>query len=409
MIRTFFVPLIFSLCLLLAATVAAEAQGTAYKAVPPMLPAVTDYYDVLAEVETTYQTAVYAPKDGVLAEIFAKQGEGVNNNVALARYAPSPDAPHIKDLQNELTEMRRSFAHIQDLRAKDMVSEPYFEEKHKALGVLEAQIRQYDPKRNDAVISAPLRGKVLWRNPGLDSSSVVKAGDKLFEVGEMTVLRLKFRLPVSRQRALASDSDIQIKTAADSAPLAGKITFATPAPDADGDVLFYAQIPYTPALVPGESVNIGIMSPDLPLRFLIPASALTSSGEVMVLPEKTANGTLITQLRPVVTLPYDDVFVEVVSGLRPTEYVVDHPPENPVKGQALEIIFDDAAYARPETTRAALQAKYADMKEKVAQNRPAYIPATTPPPTPGGCGGSHLQVADGGSCVADAPADNAVN
>ncbi len=246
------------------------------------------------------------------------------------------------ELDRELLLARQNISSKSDVeRAEYKLDQSRHEYEKTQLATQSGQARVEAVKIEIAksTVRAPIRGIVTRRYVTLGTN--VARNDKLFEVSQLSPLKVKFQLPQSEKGRLNPGQIVNLSSANSDALIASaRIRRIDPLADATSNTLGYlADVVSGSGLIPGLAVNVHLPRAAAVPSFWIPRAAFAANAELQ-------NGTLstiwvvegdktATRLVQVKTVEGDQV--EIVSGLNVNERVILTPSKELKEGDVVEV------------------------------------------------------------------------
>lgn len=246
------------------------------------------------------------------------------------------------ELEREILLARQNISSKSDVeRAEYKLDQSRHEYEKTRLATQSAQARVEAVKIEIAksTVRAPIRGIVTRRYVTLGTN--VARNDKLFEVSQLSPLKVKFQLPQSENVRLRPGQIVNLSSVNSDQMIArARIRRIDPLADATTNTLGYlADIVSGSSLIPGLAVNVRLPRVVGATSFWIPRAAFAANVDLQ-------NGALntiwvfdgdrsVTRLVTVKTVEGDQV--EVVSGLTVNERVILTPSKELKEGDVVEV------------------------------------------------------------------------
>jgi len=190
-----------------------------------------------------------------------------------------------------------------------------------------------------STVRAPIRGIVTRRHVTLGTNVV--RNDKLFEVSQLSPLKVKFQLPQSEKGRLAPGQVVNLSSVSSDQLIArARIRRIDPLADPTSNTLGYlADIVSGSGLIPGLAVNVRLPQAAGATTFWIPRAAFAANADL----QDGALNTIwvvdgdrsATRLVTVKTVEGDQV--EVISGLTVNERVILTPSKELKEGDVVQV------------------------------------------------------------------------
>ena len=196
-----------------------------------------------------------------------------------------------------------------------------------------AQAGRSDVMMGWTQIKAPAPGKVVERMA--DSGTAIFPGTPLLVIESTARPQVLADIPTERAAGLRPGMEVRLRSAAASEVSKGKIAEIIPRSNAASHtVQFKVDLPPDSSLPTGQFVKV-----EIPIgtrdSLLVPRRAIRETGQLTGL--FVADGASKARFRLIKAAPYDDAFVEVLSGVEPGEIVIASLTDQIMDGISLEI------------------------------------------------------------------------
>lgn len=189
-----------------------------------------------------------------------------------------------------------------------------------------------------SIIRAPISGVITRRYVSLGTG--VPAGEKLFELSNLSPLEVKFQLPQPDRGRLAPGQTVELYSAEGDRPLArARIRRIDPLADATSNTIgCVADVTGGVGLLPGLAVNVRVRREAPPASFWVPRAAFAAGDDVR--PGGEARLRVVAEgkcaIRAVLVKALEGDQVEIVSGVAAGDRVILAPPPQLKEGDAVE-------------------------------------------------------------------------
>jgi membrane fusion protein, multidrug efflux system len=321
-------------------------------------------FDLPGRLEAEDDASIHSRVSGYVKAWYADIGAKVKRGQALAAI-DTPDldqqlAQAQADLAREKADLALADSTSQRWSAmlkQDSVSQQAADEKSSELAVKradyaagEANVRRLQALESFKTLSAPFDGVVTARHA--DIGALVSAGDtggpELFSVASTAQLRLYVHLPQDYAGRVAQGMHVRFEVP----ERPGQTFDATVASSNDdidaqsGTLLVQLTVDNrSGALIPGEYAQVRFQLHAAADAVRVPASALLFRGSHPQLAVVDANGRVA--LRDIVIGTDYGTALEIDSGVKQGDRVIDNPPDSIVTGEAVKVVNAGAGSGGP--------------------------------------------------------------
>jgi len=267
------------------------------------------------------QETVVAPQiAGRIVSLNIAQGQVLQRGAILARLDDSIQRAALAAAEAALTNARQIYERDRQVVKSGGVSEQQLQSDEAAVQQAEAQLRQAQVNLEYTTIQAPFTGMLGMRQVSL--GAYLKDGDAIVRLRQMNPLYLDFELPQQTIGRIMLGQKANFAVPGLAGEFEGTVTTVDPALDADSrNVHVQVTVPNPKLLLkPGMFAHVRLVVGTKPETLFVPAQAIVPEGDVryawVVAPEDKA------EQRSVQVGAYHNNWVEIISGLKPSDRVV---------------------------------------------------------------------------------------
>ncbi|MCB9979781.1 MAG: efflux RND transporter periplasmic adaptor subunit [Rhodospirillales bacterium] len=281
---------------------------------------------VQAEVSPRQSVEIQAPRDGIIAEIYAWPGDEISNGSVLARLDTSDLETEKEKLEKERNEFSAHLRRIEGLLEKKLVDSQIWDNNLKKLAQIRAELAVLDEKINRSYISAPDRGTVLWSE--LKAGQSVKGAEPLFWVGDPKNLWLTTKISEEYAVKLKKDDLIGVFLDEKSEPILGRVDFIGYKGPKGDKVNLYVKAARLGDLRVGHSYDILIPISVNDEMSVLPENVLTKDGYVYVINPLGLEPDKFFTIKTKADIESREQGIIRVKNIDENTYVLLNPPEN---------------------------------------------------------------------------------
>ena len=337
-----------------------------FEALPSNSPTTGDLL-IPAALSVDTIAVLLAEREGRITRLAGQEGARVNKGDVLAEFNADDQRSQLQQAELEVSRLkveeqqyealvklnrseldREILLNKQNISSKSDVeraeykldqSRHEFEKTQLATKSAQARVEAVKIEIAKSTVRAPISGIVTRRHVTLGTS--VARNDKLFEVAQLSPLRVKFQLPQSEKGRLRPGQIINLSPIDSEALIArARVQRIDPLADATSNTIGYvADVVSGSGLIPGLAVNVHLPRAAGVQSFWIPRAAFAANAELQ-------NGSLstiwvvdgdrsATRLVQVKSVEGDQV--EVVSGLSGNERVILTPSKELKEGDVVQV------------------------------------------------------------------------
>ena len=337
-----------------------------FEALPSNSPTTGDLL-IPAALSVDTIAVLLAEREGRITRLAVQEGARVNKGDVLAEFNADDQRSQLQQAELEVSRLkveeqqyealvklnrseldREILLNKQNISSKSDVeraeykldqSRHEFDKTRLATQSAQARVEAVKIEIAKSTVRAPISGIVTRRHVTLGTS--VARNDKLFEVAQLSPLKVKFQLPQSEKGRLRPGQIISLSPIDSDALIArARIKRIDPLADATSNTIGYvADVVSGSGLIPGLAVNVHLPRAAGAQSFWIPRAAFAANAELQ-------NGSLstiwvvdgdrsATRLVQVKSVEGDQV--EVISGLSVNERVILTPSKELKEGDVVQI------------------------------------------------------------------------
>ncbi|MEJ2168670.1 MAG: efflux RND transporter periplasmic adaptor subunit [Desulfobacterales bacterium] len=267
------------------------------------------------------QETVVAPQiAGKIVSLNIAQGQVLQRGAILAQLDDSIQKAALAAAEAALTNARQIYERDRQVVKTGGVSEQQLQSDEAAVQQAEAQLRQAQVNLEYATIRAPFTGILGMRQVSL--GAYLKDGDAIVRLRQMNPLYLDFELPQQTVGRIMLGQKAKFAVPGLAGEFKGTVTTIDPALNADSrNVHVQATVPNPKLLLkPGMFAHVRLIVGTKPETLFVPAQAIVPEGDVryvwVVAPQDKA------EQRRVEVGVYDNNWVQIISGLKPSDRVI---------------------------------------------------------------------------------------
>ena len=321
--------------------------------VPAHIGAIASYYTATATLTAEKEAEVLARVTGLVESLGCEEGDVVQNGHVLLQIDNDEYLLRLRQAEANKTNLENRHNRLKGMFEQQLVSAQEFEAATNEFKAAEAAEELARLDLSYTTVRAPFSGRVVRRLVNVGQN--VNVGTPLFVVSDFNPLLAIVHVPSKEFKRLKPDQPVELVLDSNHQRLDGRIKLVSPVIDpTSGTIKITIEISeYPVGTRPGDFAEVRIVTERREGSTLIPKVAVfTDRGDqvVYVAADSTAE-------RRVVELGFeDDVYAEILSGVKQDENVVVKGQRSLKHGAAIKVIGDAAA----DSTRTP-QAKQAGM------------------------------------------------
>ena len=298
----------------------AVAMAVHVEAAPVKVADLKQELSAVGSLSSPQETVVAPQIAGKIVSLDIAQGQVLQRGAILARLDDSIQKAALAAAEATLTNARQIYERDRQVVKTGGVSEQQLQSDEATVQQAEAQLQQAQVNLEYTTIRAPFTGLLGMRQVSL--GAYLKEGDAIVRLRQMNPLYLDFELPQQMIGRVMLGQKANFAMPGLSGEFEGTVTAIDPALDADSRNVHVQATVLNPKLLlkPGMFAHVQLIVGTKPEALFVPAQAIVPQGDLryvwVVAPEDKA------EERSVEVGAFDNNWVEIISGLKPSDRVV---------------------------------------------------------------------------------------